>query len=203
MIVEYDDEPVRGLPGNLPPGERILWQGSPDWKRLAIAAYHVRPVAIYFGALVLFGGVQAARGIGTWIGTGITLAVGLACIALLVGIAIASARSTIYTLTNRRIVMRIGVALPKCINLPLRLIGSADLRGYRDGTGDIPLGMTGAQQLGWLQMWPHAKPWAINNVHPMLRCIPDAANVAGLIARTTGAAQGVPVTVAPQLAVAA
>ena len=30
MITEYDDEPIRGLPGELPQGETLLWQGSPE-----------------------------------------------------------------------------------------------------------------------------------------------------------------------------
>jgi len=32
---EYEYEPVPGLPQRLPQGERILWQGAPDWQTLA------------------------------------------------------------------------------------------------------------------------------------------------------------------------
>ena len=32
---EYENEPIRGLPGLLPKGEYIVWQGSPDWRGLA------------------------------------------------------------------------------------------------------------------------------------------------------------------------
>jgi hypothetical protein len=40
-----------GLPGALPEGETIQWQGSPDWRSLARHAFHVRKVAVYFALL--------------------------------------------------------------------------------------------------------------------------------------------------------
>ena len=52
MIQEHDFEPERGLPEPLPPGETVLWQGSPDWLLLARRAFHVRKVAVYFGLLL-------------------------------------------------------------------------------------------------------------------------------------------------------
>ena len=101
-----------------------------------------------------------------------------------------SARSTIYTITNKRLVMRIGIALPKCINLPLSMIGSADLRTYDDGTGDMPIALTGSQRLGYAQLWPHARPWRVAVAQPMLRAVPKAAEVADLMARAIGATLG-------------
>ena len=199
MISEYEAEPVPGLPGNLPSGERILWQGKPDTRRLMRTAYHVPLVAAYFAALAAWGAVE-----GNWTGVAITLGIGGIGIAVLALLAWGSARTTVYTLTDRRLVLRIGIALPTCINLPLSLVGSADLHRYSDGTGDLAIALTGSQRLGWVVLWPHARPWKLTNVQPMLRSIPEAEQVAGLIARTTGAAQGSPVAVvAPRLAVAA
>jgi hypothetical protein len=204
MIVEHDDEPVRGLPGNLPQGERILWQGSPDAWRLAIHAYHIRGVAIYFALLAGWGAINAVRGVSSWIGTLITLGVGVAALAVIGLIAWGAARTTVYTLTNKRIVLRFGIALPKCVNLPLGVIAGADLAKRGETTGDIALHLTEQQRLGWAQLWPHARPWVLTEVQPMLRSISDPENVAGLLARTVGIAQGTPVAATPPvLAVAA
>jgi Bacterial PH domain len=186
-VYEHEAEPIPGLPGNLPKGEEIIWQGAPDWKRLALNALHIRAVALYFGALAAFGMVQAARGAASWSGIGMTIAVGLVGIGILALIAWGSARTTIYTLTTRRLVMRIGIALPTCINLPLSLIGSADLAQHNDGTGDIALTVTGPQRLGYIQLWPHARPWKLATPQPMLRGIPDAQAVAAMLARACGA----------------
>jgi hypothetical protein len=182
MIAEHDDEPVRGLPGFLPKDEEILWQGTPDWKRLAVNALHVRKVAVYFALLAVLGAVS-----GSWTGVLATVGVGIAGIGILALIAWGTARSTVYTLTNRRVVMRIGIALPKCINLPLSLIKSADLSLNSDGTGDIPLTLNGEQRLGYIQLWPHARAWKLREPQPMLRAVPDAQKIATLLARACGA----------------
>jgi hypothetical protein len=176
----YANEPIRGLPGLLPAGERILWQGSPDWKRLALGAFHVRGVAFYFALLTgwallsgaSLGGVLATAGAGV-------LALGV-----LSALAYWSARASIYTLTNRRIVLRIGAALPTCINVPLKIVRSAALKLHADGTADIPLALSGRERVGYAMLWPHARPWRLSEPQPMLRAVPDGQAVAALIART-------------------
>lgn len=179
-MTEYENEPIPGLPSVLPAGERILWQGSPDWRVLARTAFHARAIAVYFAVLA---GVALIGG-GNMTGVIATLAVGTLGVALLHLLAWGTARATLYTLTNRRIVFRIGMALPTCINLPLGLVGSVDLATRRDGTGDVSLTMTAKQRVGYAVLWPHARPWRVATPQPMLRAIPDAATLAALIART-------------------
>lgn len=175
---------ANGLPGPLPAGETILWQGAPDWRALARDAFHVRGVALYFAALAA---VALASGAPT--GALMTVAAGAAGVTLLHLLAWLTARATIYTLTERRIVFRIGAALPKCINLPLGVIGAVDATVRADGTGDLPLHVAGAQRIGYLGLWPHARPWRLAVPQPMLRSVPDAAGVGALIARTCLGAQ--------------
>ncbi|MHA6720390.1 photosynthetic complex putative assembly protein PuhB [Sphingomonas sp. RS6] len=191
-MTEHEIEPIPGLPGVPPTGEQILWQGSPDWRVLARTAFHTRLIAGYFALLTawalidtIVGGVRSPAGL---IGAAMTLVMGAACVALLHLLAWASARTTIYTLTSRRMVFRIGIAVPKCINLPLAMIGAVDLGTRADGSGDMPLTLVGSPKLGYLALWPHARPWKIARPQPMLRAIPDAARVATLIARTCNAA---------------
>ncbi len=191
-MTEYDNEPVPGLPGFLPPGETMLWQGSPDWRVLARTAFHTRGIAAYFALLVAFAlGSALAAGIGgpgDLVGVAMTGVLGIVGVGLLYLLAWGSARTTIYTLTDRRIVLRIGIALPKCINLPLKMVGAVGLAARADGSGDLPLGLTGSQKLGYAALWPHARPWRIVTPQPMLRALPDAAGVAALIARNCLAA---------------
>jgi hypothetical protein len=203
LIREHEIESVPGLPGPLPQGERLLWQGRPDWRRLARSGFHVPLVAAYFAVLASWDAIAAARGDGGWSGVAIVLASGLACVGVLTLIAWASARATVYSLTDRRLVIRGGIALSVCVNVPLALVESVDLRLWRDGVGDIPVTLGGTQRIGWVALWPHVRPWRLTAPQPMLRAVPDAANVAGLIARTTGVAQGTPVDSVPRLAVAA
>jgi len=185
---EYENEPIRGLPGLLPPGEHIVWQGAPDWQRLARSAYSTRIVTAYFAALSAWALANALVTHGSFLGLEMTAGLGAIGVVLLHVMAWLSARTTVYTLTNRRMVLRIGIAVPKCINLPLAMIGAVDLSLNADGTGDVPLVIAGPAKLGVLALWPHARPWKIVTPQPMLRAIPDAQNVAGLVAQACRAA---------------
>lgn len=176
---EHDAEPVPGLPGHLPPGERILWQGSPDRRTLARTAFHTRIVAGYFLVLAVLAAIT-----GSSFGLMMTATLGTAGVALLHLLAWWSARSTIYTLTDRRIVLRIGMALPTCVNVPLSRVAAANLHLCAADAGDVALTLTTRQPLGYAVLWPHARPWRLAHPEPMLRSIPDAARVGAMIARS-------------------
>lgn len=197
-MTEYENEPIRGLPGHLPEGERILWQGAPDWRSLARTAYHTRLVAGYFALLTAWAIGSALMTRSGYLGIEMTVGLGMVGVALLHLLAWGSARTTVYTLTDRRIVLRVGIAVPKCINLPLGMIGAVDLAARADGTGDVPLTIAGPAKLGYLALWPHARPWKIVRPQPMLRAVPDAQAIASLIARTCLAANPAGRIAAPQ-----
>lgn len=186
MIDEYGFEPIRGLPEKLPAGERILWQGAPSWWALAIRAFHARKVAIYGGALLAWYAVSAladGASIGTAaIGTLTFAPLAIAAVAILAGLAWLFARATVYTITNRRVAMRIGVALPITFNLPFRRIVGAGLKVDGRGVGDLPLQLAADEKIAWFLLWPHARPWRLSRPEPMLRAVPDAARVAEILA---------------------
>ena len=179
---EYDFEPIRGLPGNLPPGESILWQGTPDPWAFARSVLYTRWISGYFAVLSLLALVR-----GTLAGVLLTAGAGAAVIVLALAFAFMVARTTVYTVTNRRVVLRIGVALSKCINLPLGQLGSADLRDLGKGFGDIALVPAARSRIGYAILWPHARPFRFSAPQPMLRAIRGAAEVAGILARACAA----------------
>lgn len=186
-MIEYDHEPIRGLPGDLPEGERILWQGAPDASVFARSALFNRWIAGYFALLALI-----ALASGSLFGVVAIVVTGAVALGLLALFAKAVARTTVYTVTNRRIVLRIGIALNKCINLPLPLVGAADLRPHGAGHGDIALSLVGPHRLGYAMLWPHARPFRFGQPQPMLRAIPEAASVAAILARACGAVAAQP-----------
>lgn len=177
-VTEHDFEPIRGLPGALPPGETILWQGAPEWRSFAVSALKTRWIGLYFVAL--FALSAAGGSLFGMVATAIGATVSLGLLALF---AVLVARTTVYTITNRRIVLRIGVALTTCINLPLKLIGSADLRQLDKVHGDIALTLVGRHRLGYAILWPHARPFRFAAPQPMLRALPDPQAVAAILTR--------------------
>ena len=48
MSSEIEFETIPGLPEDLPAGERVLWQGKPEWRALARHTFKVRLLAGYF-----------------------------------------------------------------------------------------------------------------------------------------------------------
>lgn len=183
---DYAGEPIPGLPADLPEGERLLWQGSPAWMSLAVRAFHIRKVAIYFAALILWRGVSS-RYDGAATGEALSYALAIMPVAICgIGIvallAYAYARMTIYSITSRRVMMRSGVAMPITVNLPFKRIDGAGLRLHADGTGDIPLKLSKDDRIAIMAIWPNMRPWRLSRPEPMLRSVPDASGVADLLA---------------------
>lgn len=184
----------RGLPAPLPEGETILWQGQPAWRTLARRAMRLRGISIYFGILAAWTladslmsgrGVPAALVSTTWL-----LALGAAAIGLLSLYAWLSARSTFFTMTNERLIFSFGVALPMSVNIPYRLIETASLKLWPNGTGDIPLTIKSERRLSYVLFWPYVRPWRYTKVEPMLRALPDAERVAALLGERLTAVHG-------------
>lgn len=191
---EFEHEPVRGLPEKLPAGERILWQGSPSWRALAIRAFHARAVGVYFIALAAWRLVlawhdgetlfEALRAI-AWL-----VPLGLVAVGLLCGLAWLMARAAVYTITDRRVVLRVGVVLQVAFNVPFTAIAGAAVQMHRDGTADIPLVLESDVRIAYAHLWPHARPFRLRRPEPMLRCVPDGARVAALLADALGTTAG-------------
>ena len=183
---DFDFEPIPGLPKRPPEGEEILWQGAPSARSLGRFLFNLRLIALYFGILATWGAATAiadGRGIldavtsVIWVG-----ALGAGAIAVFQTLAWLVARSTVYTITNRRVVMRIGVALPITYNIPFTVIDSASLKEHNDGTGNVSLKLLDGHNIAYLRLWPHARPWRLKQAEPTLREVPDAGHVATVLA---------------------
>jgi hypothetical protein len=111
------------------------------------------------------------------------LGLGLLALGILSGMALAYARSTVYTITNRRLVIRFGVAVPMMINIPWDTVASAGLRECADGTGDIALALVPEKRISYWTLWPNVRPWRYSGVQPMIRGVSDPATVAALLAQ--------------------
>jgi hypothetical protein len=203
----YETEPVRGLPERLPDGETILWQGAPRWGALARRTFHVRKIAYYFAFLLawlVYADIADGIPSDATLRSSLWLIGGAAfVIAVLSLLAWLIARSTLFTITTRRVVIRFGVAFPTAFNVPFRRIRSAGLRRYADGSGDIPLALAEGDRIAYALLWPFARPWRFVQTQPMLRGLPDAAHVAEILAGALAADMQTRAPAAPPDAAAA
>jgi len=191
---EFDDIKPVLTADELPLGETILWQARPDWWRLALGAFRLRLVGIYFLIFALWRIGVTQHETGSWAegiahATSLLPAFGFGVVMIML-LAFLTARATTFTLTNRRLVMRYGVALPAQLNVPLKDVDHAALKLHADGSGDIPLTLPRRGRPSYFQLWPYAKPLKIFEAEPMLRAVPDAAKAADMIAKALVASQG-------------
>ena len=191
---EHEFEPQYGLPERLPADEHILWQGSPDFATLARRVFHIRKLTLYFSLLMAYMVVSALMQ-----GANLLLALAslkwlaplaMVCLGSIALLAWLTARTTVYTLTDRRVVMRVGIVLTVTFNLPLKTLSAAALRRYAGGFGDITLTLAGSDRIAWLQLWPSVRPWRITRPEPTLRGVADAAAVAEKVTQAWKAATG-------------
>lgn len=182
---EHEYEPVEGLPEDLPEGESLLWQGKPTQLALAKRVFHVWSLGIYFAALICAHAIYRIMQGVPWSELSGTLvwqsALGCAVVGVLYFLARAYSRSTLYTVTDRRVVIRSGVALSLIVNIPLAKVQSAGLKRWRDGTGDILLTPCDSVSFSWILLWPNVRPWHYRTVQPLLRGVEAPEHLAQVL----------------------
>ena len=182
--------------------ETVLWQGRPATMGLLRSLFHIRAVMGYFVVLAAWN-LAASHADGLWASAAFKSALWVtvpAAVAALVLVVMSwlIATTTHYTITDRRVIMQIGVALPIALTLPLKRIVSANVKLNADGSGDIPLSI-GRQKLAYMLIWPHARPWRLKQPEPMLRAVPNVRDVAAILSRAllTASPAGEAISLAP------
>jgi hypothetical protein len=203
-VREHGYELVPGLPERLPDGETILWQGRPAWFPFARRAFLLVGLAIYFALLLgwqVVTGVQEGLGAADiLVGAAPLMLTAFCCLLGLGFIGWLSARMSIYTITDRRVVMQVGIALPTTINLPFAVIETMGVRRHRDGTEDILLTVAKPHRASLIALWPHCRPFRLARPEPLLRGLRQQEGVARILARALAASAEQPVQVAPSAA---
>lgn len=194
---EHEFEAEHGLPEPLPRGERLLWQGAPDWRVLARDAMHLRSLAIYFAVMLALRAANVLSNGGSALDAGVAalwllplVVIALAVLALMAWLI---SRTSVYTITDKRVVMRVGVVLSITFNLPYSQVESAGLRTHADGSGDVTLLLNNTDHIAYVHLWPHARPWHVAQPEPMLCSVRDAAQVAQTLSQAWSAATGIAV----------
>jgi hypothetical protein len=175
---------IEGAPEALPEGEQILWEGKPDRAALARHAFHTRGLTVYFTVVIGLWALNTRKALESdAFMTMLLLQVGLAALAIGIAhaLAYASARTTTYAVTDKRVVLRIGIVLPMTLNLPYRFVEGASTRVFKDGSGQIAVQLTASERLAWLVLWPHVRPWRVSRPEPLLRGLRDFETVGRIL----------------------
>ena len=187
---DFAFEPIRGLPERPPEGEVILWQGQPNWLRLTVESLNVWWILGYFIFLFVwrFISVSDLMPLNQAVLVSLPfLALAMIVPLLLLLVGYIQAKATVYTITNKRVVMRIGAALTVTINLPFTEIENAAIASSSKNFGSIAIDTKQDAKFSFLVLWPHARAWHFKKPQPSLRCIPNAAEVAEILSNAAKA----------------
>lgn len=175
---------IRGVAYPLPPDEQLLWEGAPSPGLVARHVFHRWLVIGYFMAVTGWWFVQTIGTVATdaflpMLGMRLMLA------AIVIGtvefLARTVAKTTVYAITSKRLVLKIGMVLPMSINLPFRLVQDAGVGRFRDGSGQIALSLMPGERIAYIALWPHCKVFSINKPQPMLRGLAEPDKVAAIL----------------------
>ena len=187
---DFAFEPIRGLPERPPEGEVILWQGQPNWLRLTVESLNVWWILGYFIFLFVwrFISVSDLMPLNQAVLVSLPfLALAMIVTLLLMLVGYIQAKATVYTITNKRVVMRIGAALTVTLNLPFTEIENAAIASSSKNFGSIVIDTKQDAKFSFLVLWPHARAWHFKKPQPSLRCIPNAAEVAEILSNAAKA----------------
>lgn len=182
---------IGGIDEPLPAGEDILWSGSPVTSAVARHVAHRRGWVVYIGvmaALLLWsaaGTVSAGDVLKLLVVPVLVLVATLGMVQLF---ARATAKSSNYIITSRRVVLRVGIAFPIAINIPLRLIDNVGLRTFSDGSGELQLELSPSVKLAYIALWPHVETLRyLAAPRPKLRGLADPHAVGAVLQRALAA----------------
>lgn len=82
------------------------------------------------------------------------------------------ARHTLYIVTDRRVILKVGYVYTRVVNIPLGRIRGLSLRRQSGGAGDIQLDLEPGAKLAWATLAPHARLLRFVRPAPLLRAAP-------------------------------
>ncbi len=175
---------IKGLPDQPPDGEEVVWQGEPKWGALATRLFRVRLVLAYFVLLTGFTALISEAAGPELLATLVwQFSLAILATSILIGLAWLYATTTVYTVTDKRLVLEFGVAFTMSLNIPWDLVESAANKTFSDGTADVVIKLLPGNNVSYVTLWPFARPWHFMKVQPMLRGVKDPNVLAEAVAK--------------------
>ena len=180
----HEFEPTFGFPESLPTSEKVLWQGSPCAWLIARRIFFLPHLFFYFlilSCLTLIFNSEVLTLKDLFIKFLSYMSLGMVAIFLLLAISYLISSTTVYSVTDKRVVMRIGIVLNLSLNIPFSKIETAELKAYPDKSGDISLNLVPDNKIAYLHLWPHCRPWFFSSPRPRLSCLKDVEVIASCL----------------------
>lgn len=169
---------------SIPSGEEIHWYGRPDWKSLGYCCYGIKYLIIYLLLSVLYTFVKmpVEFSLAAFVNHYIPYMLsGTVAGIILFILAFASAKHTCYVITDKRIVIRTGIALVFLLNLPFKNILSIDRQRLKNTRGNLAFTIQSKKRIPYFSCWPSVRGGSVLNPVPAFRSILDVQEIERLV----------------------
>ena len=176
------DEVRKSVPNN----EKIYWNGEPSWISFGYQVFGIKYLIFYFILSALYS-VSQLGSVFSFIAFLVFympfLISGAFAAAILFVLAYIVACHTSYAITEKRIVIKTGVALVFLLNVPLKNIISIDKQRLAGGRGNLSFEARSKKRIPFVSCWPSVKGGSFVQPIPAFRSISNIEEIGVLITK--------------------
>ena len=171
----------------IPEGESILWKGKPSFWGFSWYFFGLKLLAFY---LIILSVVFAARLTVTDFFTAFVvdflpfLLSGILTSCILMALAKIQSQSSVYIITENRVIIKSGAALSFLISMPFKKIKAVNLQKRKGSLGTISFELNSGKRVPYISCWPSVRPWRFKKTEPAFSCIENVDEVATILRKS-------------------
>ena len=171
----------------IPDGESILWKGKPSLWGFSWNLFGLKWITFYLSILSV---VSIARFFASDFHTAFYIDFlpfflsGIFASIILIGLAAIQAYSTVYIITENRVIIKTGAALSFLISMPFKKIKEVNLQKRGTSIGTISFELLSKKRVPYISCWPSVRPWKFKRTQPAFSCVGSVDEVATILRKT-------------------
>ena len=171
----------------IPNGESILWKGRPSLWGFSWNLFGLKWITLYLSMLSI---VSVARFFASDFYTAFYVDFlpfflsGIFASIILIGLAAIQAYSTVYIITENRVIIKTGAALSFLISMPFKKIKEVNLQKRGASIGTISFDLFSKKRVPYISCWPSVRPWKFKKTQPAFSCVRSVDEVATILRKT-------------------
>ena len=171
----------------IPNGESILWKGRPSLWGFSWNLFGLKWITLYLSMLSI---VSVARFFASDFYTAFYVDFlpfflsGIFASIILIGLAATQTYSTVYIITENRVIIKTGAALSFLISMPFKKIKEVNLQKRGASIGTISFELLSEKRVPYISCWPSVRPWKFKRTQPAFSCIGAVDEVATILRKT-------------------
>jgi len=171
----------------IPNGESILWKGRPSLWGFSWNLFGLKWITLYLSMLSI---VSVARFFASDFYTAFYVDFlpfflsGIFASIILIGLAATQTYSTVYIITENRVIIKTGAERSFRISMAFKKIKEVNLQKRGASIGTISFELLSEKRVPYISCWPSVRPWKFKRTQPAFSCIGSVDEVATILRKT-------------------